>query len=307
MRFLVTFFLLGAVCFSQARTWQSEDGRQLEADYISLKDDEVRVRRDSDGQIFHIPLQSLSEADRKWVEEQQTTNGSADTENDKPALPDEVAEIVESRGSLVFEDDFNREDPDGEEALGENWSTNSASRAQGEKQNDLVDGTLVMTISPKADHAISTRHSLSKPVKDLVVSLRMQIPKDGSLKLAYNDREHKEVHAGHINGVTIQPTSLRLDDERTGRFNLKYREDKNSKEAKEAFEKSQKNFPIELKADRWHEVTTYHNGTTLTVWIDGEEAASFSSPGFGHETKRDFVFAVAKKAIVDDLRIWEVK
>lgn len=299
------FVLFAGICFSHARTWKSQDGRELEADYVSLQGEEVRVRRSSDGQIFHIPLKTLSESDQQWVEEQQSTAGSGESE--KPTLPEEVAEIVASRGSLLFEDDFNREDPDGEESLGENWSTNSASRAQGEKQNDLADGTLVMTISPKADHAISTRHSLSKPVKDMVVSLRMQIPEDGSLKLAYNDRQHKEVHAGHINGVTIKPDSLRLDDERTGRFNLKYREDKNSKEAREAMESSQKDFPIELKPDAWHEITTCHNGTTLTVWIDGEEAGSFSSPGFGHEAKRDFVFAVPMKATVDDLRIWEVK
>ncbi|MEM6884072.1 MAG: hypothetical protein AAF571_03515 [Verrucomicrobiota bacterium] len=226
---------------------------------------------------------------------------------DTSDLPRDVREIVEEDGDLIFEDDFDRKDDDEEDDLGDDWKTNSKARAQGDKQNDLVEGELVMTISPKADHAISTGHDLEEPVKDMVVYLRMKLPEGGSLKLAFNDKKDKSVWAGHINGVTINHRNIKIDDERTGRFNMNYRNNRNSPEAKEAFSKSAKNFPIKLREDKWYEVVTHHQGDTLTVYIDGDEEASFTSPGFAHETKRHFVFAVPKIAIVDDLMIWAIE
>ena len=286
-----------------ARTWTSADGSTLEAELISASDTHITIRRTSDGRRFTLPLEKFSQADRDWVAAQSGKGG--DTGH---PLPQEIAVLVAERGSVLFEDDFNREDAEDVDDLGEHWSTNSKSRAQGDKQADLVDGTLVMTISPRADHAISIVHSTTTPYQDAVTYVKMKLEEGESLKLAFNDRNYEPVHAGHINGVTIDPAKIKLDDEREGRFGPKvypFKSDPSKKaEIAEIIEATSRTFPLELKTGEWHDVVTVHNGGVLTAYIDGEEVASFESPGFGHETKRQFVFAVPKRATVDDLKIW---
>ena len=48
------------------RTWTSADGRTIEARFIDEKKDKVRIRR-TDGRVFNIPLDNLSEEDQKYV------------------------------------------------------------------------------------------------------------------------------------------------------------------------------------------------------------------------------------------------
>ncbi|MDA7922558.1 LamG domain-containing protein [Verrucomicrobiales bacterium] len=301
--FIPLFALL--VSTAAARTWTSSDGNQLEAEFVDATESSVTIRRESDGRRFTMELSKLSQEDQEWVSAK--VSGSGDSAGVE--LPESIASLVEEAGKLIFEDNFDREDPEGVEALGESWGTNSKSRAQGEKQNDLVDGTLVMQISPKADHAISTRHEVSEPFKDAVVALRIKLDDSGdSLKLAYNDRQHKEVHAGHVNGVTISPTKVLVADERSARFLLKYRDKPEmASEKAEAQKLAEKVFDTEVEVGEWHDIVTHHSGEALTVYIDGEEVASHTSPGFAHETKRDFVFAVPVHAVVDDLKIWKLE
>jgi hypothetical protein len=122
--------------------------------------------------------------------------------------------MVEERGKVLFEDNFDREDADDTDDLGPDWSTNSKSRAQGDKQNDLV-GEVLATADKKV--------------------------------------------------------------------------------------------PIELKTGEWLNVVTLHQGDSVTFYIDGEEIGSHTPPGFAHETKKQFVFAVPKRAQVDDLKIWKLE
>ena len=77
----------------------------------------------------------------------------------------------------------------------------------GDKQNDLVDGTLVMTISPRADHAISTNFMPKETYGDCVLFVRMKLEEGGQLKLAYNDKAQVgAVAAGpHIRGIQFHP------------------------------------------------------------------------------------------------------
>jgi len=53
-----------------ARTWTSNDGKEIEAEYVSATETEVTIKREEDSQSFTIPLERLSEADRKWVAEE---------------------------------------------------------------------------------------------------------------------------------------------------------------------------------------------------------------------------------------------
>ena len=48
------------------RTWTNTDGQTIEARFIDEKMDKVRIRR-TDGRVFNIPLDTLSEEDQKYV------------------------------------------------------------------------------------------------------------------------------------------------------------------------------------------------------------------------------------------------
>jgi formylglycine-generating enzyme required for sulfatase activity len=64
-----TFLFLLAVNLTAKeplRTWTSADGRTIEARFIDEKKDKVRIRR-TDGRVFNIPLDNLSEEDQKYV------------------------------------------------------------------------------------------------------------------------------------------------------------------------------------------------------------------------------------------------
>ncbi|MEM9282290.1 MAG: LamG-like jellyroll fold domain-containing protein [Verrucomicrobiota bacterium] len=294
---LIALALLVTSGFS--RTWTSATGTTIEAELVSKNSMGVNLRR-PDGKEIFVKLEQLSQEDRDWLESGQEENSGA------PNLPAELAALVEAQGSLLFKDDFNRDDADEKDDLGEPWSTNSDSRAMGDKQNDLVEGTLVMTISPRADHAISTNFMPTETYGDCVLFVRMKLEEGGQLKLAYNDKADKSVWAGHINGVTMNETSILLSDERSARFKMAFRENKDSDEYQQALAAAEKTVPAEIEADEWHEVATFHQGETIRVFVNGDEVASHTSPGFDHPTKNHFAFAVPKKAIVDDFYLWKL-
>ena len=286
-----------------ARTWTSTDGVRIDAEFVSADDKGVTIRR-NDGRRFTVSMEKLSQEDKDWVKDKlQTGNALA-------GLPEDVAALVAEHGTILFEDNFDREDSDTVDEMGAGWKTNSDSRAQGDKQCDLVDGKLVMTLSPKADHGISVNHDTSEPYQDAVLYVKMKLESGEKLKLAYNDKMFKEVHAGHINGVTIDEKSLILDDEKNGRFSAAadaMKTDPSKKDERAALTaKWQKKFAVKISTGDWHDVVTVHRGETLTVYIDGKEVATHTSVGFAHPTKRQLAFAVAKKATVDDLKIWKL-
>ncbi len=93
-RVLTIIFLLPFV-FSipgltgEARTWTSDDGNTIEAEFLSTTDDKVSIRRVADGRSFSISIARLSEADRQWIT----------TQSDGPAsralTPTEVAGLTQ--------------------------------------------------------------------------------------------------------------------------------------------------------------------------------------------------------------------
>lgn len=50
--------------------WTNRNGRTVEADFIALTDGKVQVKRASDGKLFEVPLESLSDADQAYVRTQ---------------------------------------------------------------------------------------------------------------------------------------------------------------------------------------------------------------------------------------------
>lgn len=58
--------------FAETRTWTNDKGIQIEAEFVSQTDREVTILRSKDRKAFRIPITSLSEADRIWLEKQKT-------------------------------------------------------------------------------------------------------------------------------------------------------------------------------------------------------------------------------------------
>lgn len=214
----------------------------------------------------------------------------------------------QDRGELIFEDDFERSDSQEEkDEPGNGWGTNSKSRAKGDKQVDLEDGTMRIFISERADHAVSVTHPFE--FTDGAVGLRYMLedPKD-SLGLNFADLKYKEVHAGHLFVVKVSAKNVQITDLKTGNMDLKTREARLAKtltdEQQAALKTKTVTFPRKNEVGKWYDLLVEVQGMECTVSIDGEVVGSFKSEGFGHPTKRMLRLSVPKDAVVDDVKIW---
>jgi hypothetical protein len=215
-------------------------------------------------------------------------------------------------GELLFEDHFDRnESQETKDELGNGWGTNSKSRAKGHKQVDLQDGAMRVSMHAEADHAVS----VTQPAvfTDGAVSLRFMLEdaKD-SLSLNFADLEFKQVHAGHLFAVNVSPKKLQIVDMKSGGMRIDIREARVAKqplnaEQQEAIKGKDKVFPYELEIGKWHHIVVQVSGDTVAVMIDGAAVGSFSSSGMAHPTKRMLRLGVARKAVVDDVKIWRKK
>jgi len=64
-------FLLAAVALgAEPRTWTDVDGRTVEAAFVKIDHDHVKIKRTTDGRIFSLPIARLSPADHAFLKEQ---------------------------------------------------------------------------------------------------------------------------------------------------------------------------------------------------------------------------------------------
>jgi hypothetical protein len=133
------------------------------------------------------------------------------------ALVSFAAVSAEEHGTLIFQDDFERsESQEKTDAPGNGWGTNSKSRAKGNKQVDLKDGSMRIYIHAEADHAVS----VTQPAEftDGAVGLRFMLEDArDSLGLNFADLQFKEVHAGHLFAARVQADKVVLQDLKTNR------------------------------------------------------------------------------------------
>lgn len=209
--------------------------------------------------------------------------------------------------TVLLEDDFERsEKDDSKEEVGNDWATNSKSRAKGVKQVDLADGAMHIKMADVADHGVSVTHEVA--FKDAVIRMRFKIGEGKDLGINIADMNEKSVHAGHICMTRIKPTSLQISDLKTGNMKLEHRAARQAKketpEMKKLLKTKSENFKIDLDTEKWHDLEVRIEGETMTVSIDGKEAGSFTSEGIGHATKSRLRLAVNSEAWVDDVKIW---
>lgn len=217
---------------------------------------------------------------------------------------------IAEEGKLIFSDDFERtESQELKDEVGKGWKTNSATRAKGNKQVDLKDGAMHITIHAEADHAVSVTHPVEFTDGSVELKFMLKNSKD-NLGLNFADLKLEEVHAGHLCVARISTKDVQISDLKTGAMNRKTRELRLAKQltpAMQAMLKTKsKRFPHKLEIGKWHSLRVVIKGETLQVDINGETLGSFSSSGIAHPTKRMLRLSVPNMAVVDDVRIYSL-
>jgi hypothetical protein len=213
-------------------------------------------------------------------------------------------------GELVFQDDFERVELQEErDEPGNGWATNSAKRAQGDKQVDLKDGTMRIYISPRADHAVSVTHPFEFRNGSVALRFLLEDKKD-SLGLNFADLNFKGVHAGHLFVVRIYSNRVEITDLKTGVMRKDIRETRKAKKAlseeqKHALKGKSKRFEKVTATGIWHNLLVTVSEDQLSLELDGEQVGSFSSSGIAHPTKQMLRLSVPQNVVVDDVRLWK--
>jgi hypothetical protein len=220
------------------------------------------------------------------------------------------AAAIKTRGTLLFQDDFNRSEatPDKED-IGNGWTSNSAWRAKGHKQVSVAEGAMSVTKHAEADHGVAIFHDAA--FQDGAVELRFKLGEGDDLGLDFVDRELKTVHAGHLCMARVTLKNLTLTDSKTGGMDLKIRERREqgdkSPELAALLKGKTRSFKLDLNAGDWHTMLIVVEGDVMRAAIDGKPVGEFKSEGVAHPTKRMMTLAVNKSARVDDVKVWKLK
>ena len=201
-------------------------------------------------------------------------------------------------GELIFEDHFDREEATASaEQPGNGWGTNSKSRAAGNKQVDLVDGALHIYRHKVADHGVSVVQDLA--FKDATIEMRFKIGKGDELGINIADMNEKSVHAGHICAARVRLHQVTLQDLKTGRMNRARRERFKANKATDADKAlvatKQQTFTQKIPADTWHKLSIKIAGATMSVAINNEPVAEFTSEGIGTTPRAASVWRSRRK------------
>ncbi len=217
----------------------------------------------------------------------------------------------ENLGTLVFSDDFERKATQQlKDEPGNGWNTSSSWSAKGNKEVELVDGTLHIYIHPEAIHAVDVGHAFAFTDGTAQMRFKFHEAKD-TLMLNFADLSCKEVHAGHICAATFAPKRVTLQDMKTGGMFLKYYDDRKagklSKEDEALIKTKQKSFPNEISINEWHSLSVTISGDTIKASVDGKEIGTFNSPGISHPTKQVLRLLVSNQITIDDVKYYKLK
>ncbi len=217
----------------------------------------------------------------------------------------------ENFGTLVFSDDFERtETQKVKDEPGNGWKTSSSWSAKGNKEVDLVDGTMYIYIHPEAIHAVNVGHDFAFIDGTATMRFKFHEEKD-TLMLNFADLSLKEVHAGHLCAATFGVKKVTLTDMKTGGMSLKYYDARKagtlSKEDEALIKTKAKSFSNEIPLNTWHSLSVTIVGDTMTASVDGQIIGSFSSEGIAHESKQVLRLLVSNKVTIDDVKYYKQK
>jgi hypothetical protein len=234
------------------------------------------------------------------------------------AAPGRDAAWLQSKGTVVFHDAFEREE-DGNllKAIGNGWESATADRVPQIKQADLDEGILKIASATKAaGHAAHIHHDAGFADGGVVIRFRFPGINPGEgLQLGFVDREVKEIHAGHLCYAILAQSNVTLIDHKTGVMNLEIRKRREeAAQRKESFSADlaeilkTKQLVESWKADKeWHDLVLVTEGDEMRLSIDGKVIAEHRSEGFAHPVKRWFSFLVSSTVWIDDVKIYRVR
>ncbi len=217
---------------------------------------------------------------------------------------------IQARGTLLFSDDFNRtESEPAKEEVGNGWTTNSASRAQGVKQVSLINNAMSVTKASVADHGVSVAHAAE--FQDGAIAMRLKLEVGDNFAIDFADMQCKSVHAGHLFKAGFAVSGVRVTDTKMGEMDNAVRERRmagtKTPEDVALLKTKTRVFPQPLAAVQWHDVLVVVEGDAIRVNLDSKALGELKSEGFAHPTKRLIRLAVEKSALVDDVHVWKLK
>lgn len=210
----------------------------------------------------------------------------------------ELSAPIATKGKLLFADDFDRSE------LGENWKSIIPAFK-------LENGALVGTQASDAHGAVGRVYV---PMKDLVFSFRFKLVGTPRFNVVFDDKNHKDSHAGHIARVAVNATKISLGDDKEGVmrndiFALRRDPDPARKaEANRLAANRSAAFNQTIEQERWYAMTIEIAGKQMRVSLDGKPVGLLESPGLAHPTKESVHFTVTgSDAHFDMVRIWNAK
>ena len=244
------------------RDFTDVKGRTINAELLDLRDGKVKIR--TQGQVFDIPVETLSEADQAWLTEWDAKRKG----NEDDLYFSEV----------IFEDDFSGE------GFGERWGHYKS-------ESVIRDGVLVGKTIDIDDHA-GVDNIRFEGRQDMEVSVKFNFAGEEAerFNVWFDDKDYQGSHAGHITSVTITPSMVSITDAKTGHMENSIYEKKKSpagldEETEELLKTKTARFDVELDREEWHEMRIRTKGPLVTVEIDGDEVGEFESEGNAHPTK----------------------
>jgi len=161
------------------------------------------------------------------------------------------------------------------------------------KSGSVVKDGILVGITPQGSDHSAVDSVKFDPERDLEVTVKFRFvsEKAKSFNVWFDDKDFKGSHAGHICNVNVSPTALSIGDAKTGNFRNDIYEKKKATpptltpEDKAMLATKNKNLPVKISLQDWHQLVIQTKGDEITVNVDGKEMGSFKSEGVGHDHK----------------------
>ncbi len=246
------------------RDFTNKSGATIHAELLDMQDGVVKIR--TKGNVFEVPVDSLSDEDQTWLNEWDLKRKG----NEETLYYSEV----------IFEDDFS------DAEFNEKWGHYKS-------ESVISDGVLIGKTIDINDHA-GVDNIRFEGRKDMEVSVKFKFagPEAERFNVWFDDKDFTGAHAGHICSITISPTGGSIADAKTGNMENSIYEMKKSaagldEETRKLLETKTARLELDIEKDKdeWHQLVIRTKGATATVLVDGDEIGELESEGIAHATK----------------------
>ena len=246
------------------RDFTNKGGTTIHAELLDMQDGVVKIR--TKGQVFEIPVDTLSDADQQWLNEWDIKRKG----NEETLYYSEV----------IFEDDFSKDE------FGERWGHYKS-------ESVISEGVLIGKTIDINDHAgVDSIRFEGRKDMEVAVKFKFAGAEAERFNVWFDDKDFTGAHAGHICSISVSPTNVTIADAKTGNMENSIYEMKKSaagldEETKKLLETKSARLELDIEKDKdeWHELVIRTKGSTCVVLVDGDEIGELDSQGIAHATK----------------------